>query len=60
MSDPLRITCGEDSLVVNFGQRNDNGLYLTGPALADELGLVDSFHPARRRVGRQTTAHPRA
>ncbi|SUD31057.1 bifunctional UDP-glucuronic acid decarboxylase/UDP-4-amino-4-deoxy-L-arabinose formyltransferase [Pseudomonas fluorescens] len=39
--NPLRIACGEDSLVVNFGQRNDNGLYLTGPALADELGLVD-------------------
>ncbi|ETK17712.1 bifunctional UDP-glucuronic acid decarboxylase/UDP-4-amino-4-deoxy-L-arabinose formyltransferase [Pseudomonas sp. FH4] len=39
--NPLRIACGEDSLVINFGQRNDNGLYLTGPALADELGLVD-------------------
>ena len=39
--NPLRIACGEDSLVVKFGQRNENGLYLTGPALADELGLVD-------------------
>ncbi|KAA0946083.1 MULTISPECIES: bifunctional UDP-4-amino-4-deoxy-L-arabinose formyltransferase/UDP-glucuronic acid oxidase ArnA [unclassified Pseudomonas] len=39
--DPLRIACGEDSLVVRFGQRNDNGLYLAGPALANELGLVD-------------------
>lgn len=39
--DPLRIACGEDSLVVTFGQRNDNGLYLAGPALANELGLVD-------------------
>ncbi|MFO2463416.1 bifunctional UDP-4-amino-4-deoxy-L-arabinose formyltransferase/UDP-glucuronic acid oxidase ArnA [Pseudomonas sp. 15FMM2] len=39
--DPLRIACGEDSLVINFGQRNDNGLYLAGAALADELGLVD-------------------
>ncbi|CRM12401.1 Polymyxin resistance protein PmrI [Pseudomonas sp. 31 R 17] len=39
--NPLRIACGEDSLVVKFGQRNDNGLYLTGPSLADELGLVD-------------------
>ncbi|MBJ2251629.1 bifunctional UDP-4-amino-4-deoxy-L-arabinose formyltransferase/UDP-glucuronic acid oxidase ArnA [Pseudomonas sp. WS 5412] len=39
--NPLRIACGEDSLVINFGQRNDHGLYLTGPALADELGLVD-------------------
>ncbi|MBV7493742.1 bifunctional UDP-4-amino-4-deoxy-L-arabinose formyltransferase/UDP-glucuronic acid oxidase ArnA [Pseudomonas sp. PDM24] len=39
--DPLRITCGEDSLVINAGQRNDNGLYLSGPQLANELGLVD-------------------
>ncbi|QHG23912.1 bifunctional UDP-4-amino-4-deoxy-L-arabinose formyltransferase/UDP-glucuronic acid oxidase ArnA [Pseudomonas sp. DTU12.1] len=39
--NPLRIACGEDSLVINYGQRNDHGLYLTGPALADELGLVD-------------------
>ncbi|MGY2290587.1 bifunctional UDP-4-amino-4-deoxy-L-arabinose formyltransferase/UDP-glucuronic acid oxidase ArnA [Pseudomonas sp. SDO528_S397] len=39
--NPLRIACGEDSLVVTFGQRNDNGLYLAGPSLADELGLVD-------------------
>lgn len=38
---PLRIACGEDSLVIQFGQRNENGLYLAGPALADELGLVD-------------------
>ncbi|BCX68121.1 MULTISPECIES: bifunctional UDP-4-amino-4-deoxy-L-arabinose formyltransferase/UDP-glucuronic acid oxidase ArnA [Pseudomonas] len=39
--DPLRIACGEDSLVINAGQRNDNGLYLSGPQLANELGLVD-------------------
>ncbi|WP_263596544.1 formyltransferase family protein, partial [Pseudomonas fluorescens] len=26
--NPLRIACGEDSLVVKFGQRNENGLYL--------------------------------
>ena len=39
--NPLRIACGEDSLVIKFGQRNDNGLYLAGPALANELGLVD-------------------
>ena len=38
---PLRIACGEDSLVINAGQRNDNGLYLSGPQLANELGLVD-------------------
>ncbi|MBT2372820.1 bifunctional UDP-4-amino-4-deoxy-L-arabinose formyltransferase/UDP-glucuronic acid oxidase ArnA [Pseudomonas fluorescens] len=39
--NPLRIACGEDSLVITFGQRNENGLYLAGPSLADELGLVD-------------------
>ncbi|OLF54254.1 bifunctional UDP-4-amino-4-deoxy-L-arabinose formyltransferase/UDP-glucuronic acid oxidase ArnA [Pseudomonas chlororaphis] len=39
--DPLRIACGEDSLQINAGQRNDNGLYLSGPQLANELGLVD-------------------
>ncbi|MCX7080116.1 MAG: bifunctional UDP-4-amino-4-deoxy-L-arabinose formyltransferase/UDP-glucuronic acid oxidase ArnA [Pseudomonas sp.] len=39
--NPLRIACGEDSLVITFGQRNDNGLYLAGPSLANELGLVD-------------------
>lgn len=39
--NPLRIACGEDSLVIQFGQRNDNGLYLAGPSLANELGLVD-------------------
>ena len=39
--NPLRIACAEDSLVIKFGQRNDNGLYLGGPSLANELGLVD-------------------
>ena len=39
--NPLRIACAEDSLVIKFGQRNDNGLYLAGPSLANELGLVD-------------------
>jgi len=39
--DPLRIACGEDSLVVLSGQRNDSGLFLSGPQLASELGLVD-------------------
>jgi len=39
--DPLRIACGEDSLVIKAGQRNENGLYLSGPQLANELGLVD-------------------
>ena len=40
-TDPLRIACGEDSLVISAGQRNDNGLYLSGPQLANELGLVE-------------------
>ena len=39
--NPLRIACGEDSLVIKFGQRNADGLFLAGPALADVLGLVD-------------------
>ncbi|SDU94442.1 bifunctional UDP-4-amino-4-deoxy-L-arabinose formyltransferase/UDP-glucuronic acid oxidase ArnA [Pseudomonas mucidolens] len=39
--DPLCIACGEDSLLIKSGQRADNGLYLAGPALADELGLVE-------------------
>ncbi|QXQ21495.1 bifunctional UDP-4-amino-4-deoxy-L-arabinose formyltransferase/UDP-glucuronic acid oxidase ArnA [Pseudomonas tolaasii] len=39
--NPLRIACGEDSLVVKFGQRNADGLFLAGTALADVLGLVD-------------------
>ncbi|SEI19743.1 bifunctional UDP-4-amino-4-deoxy-L-arabinose formyltransferase/UDP-glucuronic acid oxidase ArnA [Pseudomonas fuscovaginae UPB0736] len=39
--DPLRIACGQDSLVINAGQRNENGLFLSGPQLANELGLVD-------------------
>ena len=39
--DPLRIACGEDSLLILSGQRNDDGLFLSGPQLASELGLVD-------------------
>jgi UDP-4-amino-4-deoxy-L-arabinose formyltransferase/UDP-glucuronic acid dehydrogenase (UDP-4-keto-hexauronic acid decarboxylating) len=38
--DPLRIACGEDSLVITAGQRGDGGLYLSGPQLAGEFGLV--------------------
>ena len=55
--DPLRIACGEDSLVITAGQRNDNGLYLSGPQLADELGLVDGslLHGTdSRRTSRRT------
>lgn len=39
--DPLRIACGEDSLVLRFGQRGERGLYLAGTQLATELGLVE-------------------
>ena len=39
--DPLRIACGEDSLVITSGQRNDNRLFLSGAQLTAELGLVD-------------------
>jgi len=54
--DPLRIACGEGSLIISAGQRGDDGLYLSGPQLAREFGLVagsrlvsnDSVKPARR------------
>jgi UDP-4-amino-4-deoxy-L-arabinose formyltransferase/UDP-glucuronic acid dehydrogenase (UDP-4-keto-hexauronic acid decarboxylating) len=39
--EPLRIACGDDSLVIGAGQRNDDGLYLSGPQLAREFGLVE-------------------
>jgi len=39
--EPLRIACGEDSLVLTAGQRGDEGLYLSGPQLAREFGLVE-------------------
>lgn len=39
--DPLRIACGEGSLVITAGQRGDDGLYLSGPQLAREFGLVE-------------------
>jgi len=39
--EPLRIACGEDSLVITAGQRGDEGLYLSGPQLAREFGLVE-------------------
>ncbi|MFJ5296108.1 bifunctional UDP-4-amino-4-deoxy-L-arabinose formyltransferase/UDP-glucuronic acid oxidase ArnA [Pseudomonas sp. NPDC088368] len=38
--DPLRIACGEDSLLITAGQRGDDGLYLSGAQLAREFGLV--------------------
>jgi UDP-4-amino-4-deoxy-L-arabinose formyltransferase/UDP-glucuronic acid dehydrogenase (UDP-4-keto-hexauronic acid decarboxylating) len=39
--EPLRIACGEDSLVISAGQRGDEGLYLSGPQLSREFGLVE-------------------
>ncbi|MGA9224509.1 MAG: bifunctional UDP-4-amino-4-deoxy-L-arabinose formyltransferase/UDP-glucuronic acid oxidase ArnA [Pseudomonas graminis] len=39
--EPLRIACGEGSLVISAGQRGDNGLYLSGAQLAREFGLVE-------------------
>jgi UDP-4-amino-4-deoxy-L-arabinose formyltransferase/UDP-glucuronic acid dehydrogenase (UDP-4-keto-hexauronic acid decarboxylating) len=50
--DPLRIACGKDSLVITAGQRNDNGLYLSGPQLARELGLVDGSRLRGSESGR--------
>ncbi|MDD5323972.1 MAG: bifunctional UDP-4-amino-4-deoxy-L-arabinose formyltransferase/UDP-glucuronic acid oxidase ArnA [Polaromonas sp.] len=55
--EPLRIACGQDSLEVLAGQQGDTGLYLSGPQLAREMGLVQgspllrgsqSRRPARR------------
>jgi len=51
--DPLRIACGEDSLVIKSGQRNDNGLFLSGPQLANELGLVDGSFLRGAESGRK-------
>jgi UDP-4-amino-4-deoxy-L-arabinose formyltransferase/UDP-glucuronic acid dehydrogenase (UDP-4-keto-hexauronic acid decarboxylating) len=47
--EPLRIACGEHSLLIKAGQRGDAGLYLSGPQLARELGLV----PGSRLAGAQ-------
>lgn len=38
--DPLHIACGQDSLMILAGQQGDAGLYLSGPQLAREMGLV--------------------
>ncbi|MCU1741053.1 MULTISPECIES: bifunctional UDP-4-amino-4-deoxy-L-arabinose formyltransferase/UDP-glucuronic acid oxidase ArnA [Pseudomonas] len=51
--DPLRIACGEDSLVIKAGQRNDAGLFLSGPQLANELGLVDGSFLRGAESGRK-------
>lgn len=38
---PLRVACGTDSLEIIAGQDGDDGLYLAGPALARQTGLVE-------------------
>lgn len=55
--DPLRIACGEDSLLITAGQRGDAGLYLSGPQLAREFGLVEGSRllgGEKRRAQRRT------
>ncbi|WP_313466665.1 bifunctional UDP-4-amino-4-deoxy-L-arabinose formyltransferase/UDP-glucuronic acid oxidase ArnA, partial [Pseudomonas nitroreducens] len=54
--DPLRIACGEDSLEILSGQQGDSGLFLAGPQLAREMGLVDGsrLHGATGKPKRKT------
>ncbi|MHB9800999.1 bifunctional UDP-4-amino-4-deoxy-L-arabinose formyltransferase/UDP-glucuronic acid oxidase ArnA [Pseudomonas sp. MT3] len=54
--DPLRIACGEDSLEILSGQQNDSGLFLAGPQLAREMGLVQGsrLQGAARKARRKT------
>ncbi|QJP11450.1 bifunctional UDP-4-amino-4-deoxy-L-arabinose formyltransferase/UDP-glucuronic acid oxidase ArnA [Pseudomonas multiresinivorans] len=54
--DPLRIACGADSLEILSGQQGDSGLFLAGPQLAREMGLVDGsrLHGASGKPKRKT------
>jgi len=52
-ASPLRIACGEDSLVVSTGQRGDAGLFLGGAQLANELGLVEGSRLISTQSGRK-------
>ncbi len=55
--DPLRIaSCGEDALEIVTGQQGDSGLFLAGPQLAREMGLVDGsrLHGASGKPKRKT------
>ncbi|AGI22888.1 bifunctional UDP-glucuronic acid decarboxylase/UDP-4-amino-4-deoxy-L-arabinose formyltransferase [Pseudomonas sp. ATCC 13867] len=54
--DPLRIACGEDALEIRSGQQGDAGLFLAGPQLAREMGLVEGsrLHGAARKAKRKT------
>uniref|UniRef100_UPI002590DBA1 bifunctional UDP-4-amino-4-deoxy-L-arabinose formyltransferase/UDP-glucuronic acid oxidase ArnA n=1 Tax=Pseudomonas sp. TaxID=306 RepID=UPI002590DBA1 len=50
--EPLRIACGTDALQITAGQRNNDGLYLSGPQLARELGLVEGSKLVGKAAGR--------
>ncbi|MDE1166649.1 MAG: bifunctional UDP-4-amino-4-deoxy-L-arabinose formyltransferase/UDP-glucuronic acid oxidase ArnA [Pseudomonas sp.] len=50
--EPLRIACGTDSLEIRAGQRGDAGLYLSGPQLAREMGLVNGSRLVSKQTGR--------
>ncbi|WP_325436215.1 bifunctional UDP-4-amino-4-deoxy-L-arabinose formyltransferase/UDP-glucuronic acid oxidase ArnA [Pseudomonas nitroreducens] len=54
--EPLRIACGADSLEILSGQQGDSGLFLAGPQLAREMGLVDGsrLHGASGKPKRKT------
>ncbi|WP_434153820.1 bifunctional UDP-4-amino-4-deoxy-L-arabinose formyltransferase/UDP-glucuronic acid oxidase ArnA [Pseudomonas sp. JZ134] len=45
--DPLRIACGDGVLEIKAGQQGDAGLYLSGPQLAREMGLVEGLRLRR-------------
>jgi UDP-4-amino-4-deoxy-L-arabinose formyltransferase/UDP-glucuronic acid dehydrogenase (UDP-4-keto-hexauronic acid decarboxylating) len=45
--DPLRIACGDGVLEIKAGQQGNAGLYLSGPQLAREMGLVEGLRLRR-------------
>ncbi|MFK4131679.1 bifunctional UDP-4-amino-4-deoxy-L-arabinose formyltransferase/UDP-glucuronic acid oxidase ArnA [Pseudomonas luteola] len=45
--DPLRIACSDGVLEIKAGQQGDAGLYLSGPQLAREMGLVEGLRLRR-------------
>lgn len=45
--DPLRIACGDGVLEIQAGQQGNAGLYLSGPQLAREMGLVEGLRLRR-------------
>ncbi|MBG80770.1 MAG: bifunctional UDP-glucuronic acid oxidase/UDP-4-amino-4-deoxy-L-arabinose formyltransferase [Phycisphaerae bacterium] len=55
--DPLIVSCGAESVEIEFGQADD-GVYTTGAQLAKDLNLVSGMRFApmeRRRPGRRTS-----